>query len=69
MGKNDQELIKALQATIDAQQETIEAMKSQNAILKERQKVMTPELENLTKDQLKDIKKVITTYISGMRKL
>jgi uncharacterized protein YsxB (DUF464 family) len=67
--ESDQELVKALQSTIEAQQETIDAMKTQNAILKEKQKAMVTEMENLTDDQLDDIKTVINTYINGMRKL
>ena len=63
------ELIKALRATIDAQKGTIEAMKMQNSMLKEKQAASISELEGLNDDQVEEIQKTMATYIKGMRKL
>ncbi len=64
-----QELIKALKATIEAQKDTISAMKTQNSMLKEKQTAIISELEDLNDSQLEEIKKIMKTYIKGMRKL
>lgn len=66
---SEQELINALQATIEAQKDTIEAMKIQNSMLKEKQSEIVTEMEGLTENQLEEIKKIMKTYIQGMRKL
>lgn len=65
---SNQELVNALRATIDAQQGTIEAMKMQNKMLKEKQSSIIAELEGLNQDQIKEIQKIMATYIKGMRK-
>lgn len=65
----DSDLLKALKTTIDAQKTTIEAMKRQNTLLKEKQSAVISELESLDDEQLSEIKKIISTYIKGMRKL
>lgn len=66
---SSQELVSALKATIDAQQGTIDAMKMQNKMLKEKQSAIIAELDGLNQDQLKEIQKIMATYIKGMRKL
>ncbi len=65
----DQQLIRALYDTIEAQKGTIEAMKTQNAMLKEKQASIFNEVENMSKNDLEEIKKIMSTYIKGMRKL
>ncbi len=67
--ENENELVKALQGTIEAQKITIEAMKTQNSILKEKQSAVINELEGLNDLQLDEIKRIMSTYIKGMRKL
>jgi predicted transcriptional regulator len=66
---NEKELVKALQATIEAQKVTIEAMKTQNSLLKEKQSAVMHELEGLSDIQLDELKRIMSTYIKGMRKL
>lgn len=63
------ELVDALNATIAAQKETIETMKAQNTLLKDQQTAISSELEELTDEQQEEIKKIMITYIKGMRKL
>ncbi|MCG8338145.1 MAG: hypothetical protein MJE63_26875 [Proteobacteria bacterium] len=66
---NEKELVKALLATIEAQKVTIEAMKTQNTLLKEKQSAVMSELEGLSDIQLDELKRIMSTYIKGMRKL
>ncbi len=66
---NEKELVKALQATIEAQKVTIDAMKTQNSLLKEKQTAVMNELEGLSDIQLDELKRIMSTYIKGMRKL
>jgi hypothetical protein len=65
----DSEIVKALKTTIDAQTKTIDALKSQNEILKERQVIAFPELERMSVDEVKTVEKVIKTFIKGIRKI
>ena len=67
--EDDQELVSALRATIEAQKVTIEAMKTQNSLLKEKQSAVLAELEGLDDLQLDEVKRIMNTYIKGMRKL
>jgi len=66
---NEQELIKALKATIEAQKDTIDAMKAQNSMLKNKQSAIISEFDDITDSQMEEIKKIMKTYIKGMRKL
>jgi hypothetical protein len=66
---NGQDLVRALTATIEAQKITIEAMKIQNLLLKEKQTAEIDELEGLDETQLEEIKRIMGTYIKGMRRL
>ncbi len=67
--ENEKELISALKATIEAQRDTIEAMKAQNALLKEKQSEIISELEGLSENQLDEVRRTMSTFINGMRKL
>lgn len=63
------ELVNALQETIEAQNTTIESMRKQNTLLKEKQSAVLAELEGLSDSQLEDVKRIISTYIKGLRTL
>jgi hypothetical protein len=66
---SDSDIVQALKTTIDAQQKTIEVLKSQNEILRERQSVNFPELEGMTRDEIKTVERVIQTFIRGIRSM
>ena len=61
------DIIKALKDTVEAQKKAIEALRSQNEILKERQSYVFPELEGLDKKDARKVENVIQTFIRGMR--
>lgn len=65
----DSEIIQALKSTIEAQKKTIEVLKSQNEILRDRQDVNFPELEGMTKDEVKTVERVIRTFIRGIKNI
>jgi len=65
----DSDIVQALKTTIDAQTKTIDALKSQNEILKERQVIAFPELERMSIDEVKTVEKVIKTFIRGIKKI
>ncbi len=67
--KGDSEIIQALKTTIEAQKKTIEVLKSQNEILRERQNINFPELEGMTKDEVKTVERVIRTFIRGIKSI
>lgn len=64
--KND--IIKALKETVEAQKKAIEALKSQNTILQERQSSTFPELEGMSKKDREKVESVIQTFIRGLRR-
>lgn len=65
----DSEIVKALKTTIEAQRKTIEVLKSQNDILRQRQEVNFPELEGMTRDEVKTVERVIRTFIKGIKNI
>jgi hypothetical protein len=65
----DSDIVQALKTTIDAQTKTIDALKSQNEILKERQVIAFPELERMSIDEVKTVEKVIKTFIRGIKRI
>ncbi len=65
----DSDIVQALKTTIEAQSKTIDALKSQNEILKERQVIAFPELERMSSDEVKTVEKVIKTFIRGIKKI
>ncbi|NQU62833.1 MAG: hypothetical protein HQ517_00910 [SAR324 cluster bacterium] len=64
---SDNEIVSALKTTIDAQSKTIEALKSQNEILRDRQVIAFPELETMTSEEVATVEKVIRTFIRGIK--
>lgn len=63
----DSDIVTALKTTIDAQSKTIEALKSQNEILKDRQVIAFPELERMTSEEVETVEKVIRTFVRGIK--
>jgi len=61
------DIIQALKETVEAQKKAIEALKSQNAILSEKQGYEFPELEGLSKKDVEKVESVIQTFIRGMK--
>lgn len=66
---SSRELIKALKSTVKAQQQTIDAMKIQNAALKKKQSDIMAEIDGLSEEQQEEIQQIISIFIKGMRKL
>ncbi|MFH2132011.1 MAG: hypothetical protein ABIK68_16670 [bacterium] len=63
----DSDIVQALKTTIDAQKKTIDVLKSQNEILRDRQNIKFPELEGMTKDEVKTVERVIRVFIRGIK--
>jgi len=61
------EIIQALRNTVETQQKTIEALKSQNEMLKRRQNRFPPELKGFSEEEVRRIENVIHTFIRGMK--
>ncbi len=63
------ELITALESTIEAQKGTIEVMKVQNAQLKERQSSIFAEFDDMSRQEFNEVKQIMSIYVTGLRKL
>ena len=61
------DIIKALKETVEAQKKAIEALRSQNDILKERQSYVFPELEGMDKKDVRKVENILQTFIRGMK--
>jgi len=68
-GTKVEDVIQALNNTIDAQQKTIEVLKSQNQILKDKQLHPFTELEGMSQSEVRQVEKVIKTFIKGVKRI
>lgn len=66
-GDNLDDIIQMLRHMILTQNKTIEALKSQNELLKNRQGLAFPEMDDLNRDDIRQVEQVIRTYIKGVK--
>lgn len=67
-GDSANQIIDALNSTINAQNKTIEILKTQNLELKDGQAFSFPELTGMTKKEIGKFERVMATFLKGLRK-
>lgn len=65
--RSENNVISRLLDTIEEQKITLTALEVEHSILKESQSEIFKELENVSPDELEEVKEFIVTYIEGMR--
>lgn len=66
--ESDYQIIEALKSTIDAQNKTIEILKSQNSKLESSKAFSFPELKGMSKKEIDKFERVMATFLRGLRK-